>query len=193
MIGIYDCFGYGVGYDVSFEKRYKLIKEAGFDSVMLWWSDKFGRGMGYKEDVQLARNAGLFVENIHTPVHDQNSLSNENQEGESVFQCYLKCVSDCDQNDISTMVIHLPNNQNPLENIEIERLKRIVDLAYAKKVKIAFENLNNLYNLSLVLDMFDTENVGFCYDSCHHINYNSKVDILSQYGNRLLALHLHDN
>lgn len=26
MIGIYDCFGYGTGYEVSFEERYKLIK-----------------------------------------------------------------------------------------------------------------------------------------------------------------------
>ena len=26
MIGIYDCFGYGTWYDVSFEERYKLKK-----------------------------------------------------------------------------------------------------------------------------------------------------------------------
>ena len=44
MTGIYDCFGYGPGYDVSFEERYKLIRNAGFDCVMLWWSDQFGRG-----------------------------------------------------------------------------------------------------------------------------------------------------
>ena len=48
MIGIYDCFGYGDGYDVSFEERYQLIKEAGFDCVILWWSDQFGRGESYK-------------------------------------------------------------------------------------------------------------------------------------------------
>ena len=45
MIGIYDCFGYGAGYNVPFEERYKLIKNAGFDCVMLWWSDRFGRGV----------------------------------------------------------------------------------------------------------------------------------------------------
>lgn len=55
MIGIYDCFGYGAGYDVSFEERYQLIKNAGFDCVMLWWSDQFGRGSGYQEDVHLAK------------------------------------------------------------------------------------------------------------------------------------------
>mgnify|MGYP006878431099 FL=1 len=39
MTGIYDCFGYGSGYDVSFEERYKLIRKSGFDCVMLWWSN----------------------------------------------------------------------------------------------------------------------------------------------------------
>ena len=43
MVGIYDCFGYGGSFDVPFEERYRLIKMAGFDCVMLWWSDKFGR------------------------------------------------------------------------------------------------------------------------------------------------------
>ena len=49
MTGIYDCFGYGSGYDVSFEERYKLIRKSGFDCVMLWWSNQFGRGDGYQQ------------------------------------------------------------------------------------------------------------------------------------------------
>lgn len=72
MLGIYDCFGYGLGYNVPFEERYQLIKKAGFDCVMLWWSDKFGRGTDYQKDVQYARSAGLYIENIHAPVHEQN-------------------------------------------------------------------------------------------------------------------------
>lgn len=123
MIGIYDCFGYGDGYEVPFDERYKLIKDAGFDSVMLWWSDKFGRGNGYQEDVKFARNAGLYIENI----------------------------------------------------------------------QIAFENIDNLQNLALVLNRFPMKNVGFCYDSCHHINYASNEDLLKLYGDRLMALHLQDN
>ena len=44
MIGIYDCFGYGAGYDVPFEERYKLIKRAGFDCVQYSKSED---GVGY--------------------------------------------------------------------------------------------------------------------------------------------------
>lgn len=193
MIGIYDSFGYGKGYDVLFEDRYKLIKEAGFDCVMLWWSDQFGRGEDYQKDVQYARNAGLHIENIHTPVHEQNFLSLNNLAGESVFQTYLQCVEDCYVNDIPTMVIHLPDDSNPIDKIGIERLKAIVSQAENKKIQIAFENLANINNLTFVLEMFTSKYVGYCYDSCHHINYSPDIDLLKLFGNRLFALHLQDN
>lgn len=193
LIGIYDCFGYGVGYDVPFQERYKLIKKAGFDCVMLWWSDKFGRGVGYQKDVEYARNAGLFIENIHTPVHEQNCLSLDNLDGESVFYNYMQCVKDCNENEISTMVIHLPDDKYPLNELGMRRVEKIVDMAERKTVRIAFENLNNLSNLSSVLKTFSSKSVGFCYDSCHHINYANNIDLLNRYGNRLFALHLHDN
>lgn len=125
MVGIYDCFGYGGSYDVPFEERYRLIKRAGFDCVMLWWSDKFGRGRGYQEDVRLAKKAGLEIDNMHTPVHEQNCLSSD--------------------------------------------------------------------NLDMVLNTFQSKFTGYCYDSCHHQNYAPDSDLLNKYGNRLMALHLHDN
>lgn len=193
MIGIYDCFGYGAGYDVSFEERYKLIKNAGFDCVMLWWSDKFGRGSGFQKDVQFARNAGLHVENIHSPVHEQNFLFLDNLDGESVFHAYLQCVKDCFAYNIATMVVHLPDDKYPINNLGIRRLEIIIHKAEEKNVSVAFENLCNVHNLALVLETFPSPKAGFCYDSCHHVNYAPKENLLKRYGNRLLALHLHDN
>lgn len=193
MIGIYDCFGYGEGYDVPFYERYKLIKKAGFDCVMLWWSDKFGRGIGYQKDVEYARNTGLIIENIHAPVHEQNDLSADNLSGESVFQSYLQCVKDCFEYKIPTMVIHLPDDRNPINCLGVERLKSLVSEAENKNVQIAFENLNNITNLSLVLSTFQSKYIGFCYDSCHHYNYALDNDLIKRYGNRLMALHLQDN
>lgn len=193
MIGIYDCFGYGPGYDVSFQERYRLIKKAGFDCVMLWWSDKFGRGTGYQKDVQFARDAGLVVENIHTPVHEQNYLSLDNQDGESVFRNYLQCVYDCSTNKTPTMVIHLPDDKYPINHTGMERLREIISMAEDNEVQVAFENLRNIDNLTLVLDSFSSKYVGYCYDSCHHKNYAPHNDLLKRFGNRLMALHLQDN
>ena len=189
MVGIYDWFGYGV----SIKNRYRFIKEAGFDNVMLWWSDGFGRGKEYQEGANHARNAGLFIENIHTPVLEQNYLSFYNIDGESVLQCYLQCMNDCSKFDIPTMVIHLPNDNCPINRLGMERIKRITNQAEELDVNVAFENLGNIYNLELVLSSINSNKIGFCYDSCHHANYASEDDLLEKYGNRLMALHLHDN
>ncbi|MBR5091440.1 MAG: sugar phosphate isomerase/epimerase [Ruminiclostridium sp.] len=192
-IGIYDCFGYGAGYDVPFTERYRLIKEAGFDSVMLWWSERFGRGEGYREDAELARNAGLSIENMHAPVHEQNSLFAKSEEGENVFRDYLQCVEDCRTYRIPTIVIHLPDDEFPINDTGVERLGEIIGKASGYGVNVAFENLRNIRNLSYVMEHFPFTNVGVCYDSCHNANYSPGTDLTALYGNRLKALHLHDN
>lgn len=189
MVGIYDCFG----YDVPFPDRFRYIKDAGFDSVMLWWSDKFGRGDGYQNDVRYARDAGLLIENIHSPVHEQNFISMDNLNGENVFLSYLKCVLDCYQYNISTMIIHLPNDDYPINQLGIERITKIISEAEKYNINIAFENLANIINLNIILSISTSKHAGFCYDSCHHINYAPNSNLLRKYGNRLMALHLHDN
>ena len=193
MMGIYDCFGYGPGYDVPFSERYKLIKAAGFDCVMLWWSDQFGRGEGYEKDADLAQDAGLFIENMHAPVHEQNDLSSDTLQGEHVFRDYLKCVDDSRKHRIPTVVIHLPDDTCPLNELGNNRLDRIIDRAGELDVQIAFENLRNIRNLASVLNRVQIPHVGYCYDSCHHINYAPGTDFLALYGHRLKALHLQDN
>ncbi len=192
-VGIYDCFGYGKGYDVLFPERYRLIREAGFDCVMLWWSDKFGRGAGYQEDALSARDAGLLIENIHAPVHEQNYLSEDSSEGENVLHDYLQCIDDCRRFSIPTVVIHLPDDAFPLSECGMKRLEIIFERAEKNGVDIAFENLRNIRNLSAVMDSYPLSFVGFCYDSCHHANYAPDTPLLQLYADRLKAIHLHDN
>lgn len=189
MISTYDWFG----YEVPIMDRYKFIKTAGFDGVLLWWSDGFGRGKKYHEGVQLARNVDLFIENIHTPVQKQNDLSLGNLDGEDVFRCYLQCIKDCADYEISTMVVHLPNDKIPICGLGMERIKRMAEKAEYFGINIAMENLSNINNVACVLDSIDSKHIGFCYDSCHHANNETAGDLLDKYGNRLMALHLHDN
>ena len=190
MTGIYDCFGYGEGYDVPFPERYRLIRAAGFECVMLWWSDRFGRGEGYRQDARYAAEAGLAVENLHAPVHQQHDLSRDTLQGREVYAQYRQCVEDCAAQGVSTVVVHLPADEHPLQPLGLERLKSLVALAEDRGVQLAFENLRNL---ALVLETFPSRYVGFCYDSCHHHNYAAGQDLLAQYGGRLMAVHLHDN
>lgn len=189
MISIYDWFG----YNIPIKDRYKYIKAAGFDGVLLWWSSDFGRGEDYKNGAQLARNAGLIVENIHTPILQQDNLFLDNLDGESSFDCYIQCIKDCAHYEIPTMVVHLPDNKYPVNVLGMERIRRMAAMAEELDVNIAMENLRNLQNVMIVLDTMDSPRVGFCYDCCHHANYSAEYDLLEKYGKRLMAIHLHDN
>lgn len=189
MITIYDWFG----YELPIKERYQLIKEAGFDGVLLWWSEGFGRGDDYRNGPQLAREAGLVIENIHTPVQHENDLWLDNLDGEAVTDCYLQCVADCAGFEIPTMVVHLPHEDNPYNALGLDRIKRIAEKAEQLGVNVALENLKNLTNLAYMLEQVDSQRIGFCYDSGHHYHYYPDKDLLSMYGSRLMAIHLHDD
>ena len=81
----------------------------------------------------------------------------------------------------------------PINALGDDRLDRIIDRAGDLDVHVAFENLRNIHNLISVLNRVTFSHVGYCYDSCHHINYAPDVDLLKLFGNRLKALHLQDN
>ena len=193
MITIYDWFG----YELPIKERYELIKEAGFDGVLLWWSDGFGRDTlgvkDYRNGPELAREAGLFVENIHTPVQNQEDLWLDNLDGEALTECYLQCIADCAEFEIPTMVVHLPGEDNSHTPLGLERIRTITEKAERLNINVALENLRNLSNVAYVLDQIDSGRIGFCYDCGHHYHYYPDHDLLARYGSRLMALHLHDD
>ncbi len=192
MVTIYDWFG----YELPIKDRYRLIKEAGFDGVLLWWSNGFGRDASghndYLNGPMLAREAGLFVQNIHTPVQYQNDLWKDNLDGKDLLECYVQCISDCAKYEIPTMVVHLPNDNYLYNTVGLDRMKRIAEKAEKLEVNVALENLRNRTNLSYILSQVDSSRIGFCYDCGHHYNYYPEEEFLSKYGSRMMALHLHD-
>jgi len=187
MITIYDWFG----YELPIKERYRLIKKAGFDGVLLWWSEYFDRN-DYRSGPQIVREAGLSIENIHTPFQVQDNIWLDNLDGEASIDRYLQCVADCAEFEIPTMVVHLPNDDKPYNALGLDRIKRIAEKAEQLGINVALENLWNFTNLSYMLEQVDSLRIGFCYDCCHHYHYYPSYDLLSIYGSRLMALHLHD-
>ena len=186
------AFGW-FGYVLPIKDRIGIIKQAGFDGVMLWWSETLGNP-DYRSAPQFARDAGLYVENIHAPYFDTNYIWQDSLDGESVTELFLQIVDDCAEFAIPTMVLHLSNSNRPQPNeTGLDRVKRIVEKAERLGVNVAFENLSRLELLEYVLDNIASARAGFCYDSGHHNCRSADVDLLSRYGARLMALHLHDN
>lgn len=190
MITIFDWFG----YDIPYAERYRLIKEAGFNGVLLYWSNELGNN-DYKQNPELARQEGLFVENVHTPYLTINNLWLDNLSGNEITDYLLQCVDDCHQCEIPTMIVHLTGGDNPpiLNELGINRIKKIIERAERKCVNVALENLREPENLKYVFDSINSRRLGFCFDSGHQNCYSKHIDLLSMYGDKLMALHLHDN
>lgn len=193
-LSIVDWFG----YNLSPQDRMRLIKEAGFNGVLLLWADYFDKD--YKQFPEYARNAGLYVENAHAPYMNANALWEDTVNGQDACKELVSCVEDCTTHNIPTLVMHT-ENKNGTETVElpsdftigIERMKRIIDTAERLNVNIAVENMSRHEYLDCIFQNIHSARLGFCFDSGHYNMFTPEHDLLTQYGDKLMALHLHDN
>jgi len=190
MFTIFEWFS----YELPMKERYALIRKTGFDGVMLWWSEEFGRNY-YFDAAPLAQKAGLFVENVHTSDKLINNIWLDNIEGNEMSRYFLRCVEECADYNIPTMVMHLSSGENPppFNELGLNRIKQITEKAEKYSVNIAMENLRKIEYLEFVLENIKSSRIGFCYDSGHHNCHTPQINLLEKYGSRLMALHLHDN
>jgi len=189
MLAIFHWFG----YELENEALYRAIKQIGFEGTSLGWDDR--NYTDYRSHPEMARKAGLFVENIHVPFSTANDLWLDNLDGNELAEYLLQCVTDCADFAIPTMVMHLSSGDYPpsFNTLGLDRLKRIVERAEQKNVNIALENLRKIEYLAYALENINSARLGFCYDSGHHHCRSPHDDLLPKYGSRLMALHLHDN
>jgi sugar phosphate isomerase/epimerase len=187
---------YWFGFPIPSKERFKLISSAGFDTVFIWWGDQYIDIDGPKERLpELAKNAGLNIENIHTDFEHTNLIWVDKLGWEDVFNRYISSVEACYRYQIPTMVLHLSNGDAPPlpSQLGIERIKRIIEKAEERNINVALENLRKPEFLDFVFERIESEKLMFCYDSGHENCYSKKGNLLDKFGDKLIALHLHDN
>ena len=192
------------GYELPLREHLRLIKAAGFDSVMLWWSEEptFASypGKEYLAQPEYARDIGLGIENIHAPYWEANGLWEDTAAGQAAFDYFLKCIDDCAVLEIPAMVMHASCGEAPPESeIGLRRFALLIERAEQKGVNIALENMrraSQIEQAGALLERFDSPRFGLCYDAGHYncrLLRTPEADFLSRFGHRLMALHLHDN
>ncbi|MEA5026946.1 MAG: sugar phosphate isomerase/epimerase family protein [Erysipelotrichaceae bacterium] len=185
-----------IGYPLPFEERIRLIKHAGFETVMLWWYDDNTAYNGLKTDQPaIVRRYGLTIENAHLPYNGIGILWKDSPEADAYEQRLADAITECAAYQIPTVVMHITNGSAlpELSSIMIQRIKRLAGVARSVNVRLALENLKVVEALDYLLANIADENVGFCFDSGHHNCYAKQRQLLDAYGERLFAIHLHDN
>lgn len=142
---------------------------------------------------ELIKN-GIVCETIHAPFDKINDMYSENEEDAKAMQNRLfHSIDLCEKFNIPVVITHLSSGRPmpPITPLAEKRFKEVFDYADKKGVKIALENLRYAENLIYFLDKY--KNTYFCYDSGHQYCRDTNTEFLEMYGDRLIALHLHDN
>ena len=185
-----------------------MIREAGFEAVGIGakprhsgYTTREGRTAIRK---RLEENC-LTVDSVHAPFPEGDRLFSldEAERLESVRQCRI-AMDAAAELDGRIVVIHLiqPYGVPPGEVRDkmIAQGRRSVSMlaeyAGARRVKLALENgQKRAYDQVLTdfLSEFTDSHVGLCFDSGHANVQGTSFELLEQFGDRLLTVHLHDN
>lgn len=181
------------GYDLPAEERARLIEEAGFDSVITSADPRFNFQNGsILKQMKLFKKYNLTPSSLHMR-YKTNELPyfwKEGKKGERLKRNLIKDVKLASKYNFTCVVVHLAGEYS---SIGEKRLKDVLKVCAKKNVPLAIENINYPELLKKVLANINHSYLKFCYDSGHHNVYDKDFEYLKEYGDKLVALHLHDN
>ncbi len=190
-----------IDYEIPFARVVPMIRDAGANPRHSDYTTTAGRAVIRK----LLEENGLTVDSVHAPFPEGDRLFSldEAERAESIRQCQI-AMDTAAELDGRIVVIHLiqpygiPEGEVRTEMIEHGRrsVSVLAEQAADRGVKLALENgQKRAYDQVLedLLTEFDTEHVGFCYDSGHENVQGTCFRMLEQFGHRLLTVHIHDN
>ena len=186
------------GYDTPIRERFKKIKNAGFDSTMLWWGDdKAFFELDKDELIIEALKAELIIENIHVPFLKANDIWSEDDKiRNELIARYKEWLNDCSYYNVPLMVVHISKGYDISEPnaYGIQSIEALLDEAEKLNVKIALENTRNNYLLEYLMEKMKSDKLGICYDTSHAQLFGDKdFNLLDKFKEKIFCFHISDN
>ena len=180
------------GLSMSAEEQIALIRRVGFDGVFTDWTEE----EGLTPYLAAIRREGLFYQSVHAPFGHVHLLWEAEEEGEGELARQMRCLEDAARAEVPVVVAHTIIGMKRCTPGErgIARYGRLFDRAAELGVRLAVENTEGECYLTTLYDAFRSHPAfGFCIDTGHEMCYNERRDLISRYGDRLVATHLNDN
>ena len=171
-----------------------LIKKTGFDYIAASSPaqlEDYTPG-GFMES---AKRENLPIDNVHLTGPRTSTIWYPGSEGDEIVDRYCHEIDVSLNAGVKQGVVHVTWGLEtpPLNNLGVERLKRII--AHAEKVGyvIGFENSVSLPHYEAVFDNIQSEAVRFTFDSGHWNEFCRDADIYKRYNDLMVITHLNDN
>lgn len=183
------------GYPLELNERLRLIRDAGFSGVLLWWAVESAYEPPVPKKVETAAKCGLSVVNAHLQFAKMNTLWLDGYEGEHYCAELAGLIAEAGVYGVPTLVVHLTRTQTPppFSEIGFSRFLRLCEVAERANVDLAFENLRAPEYLHEFLERVDSPRIGVCFDSGHNHVFCPDRRIAVDFADRIKAVHLHDN
>lgn len=179
---------------ITREEQLTMAKEIGFEGFFSG-PDYAGNLAELKEYRRIGDELGLVYETSHSTIPGACDVWYAGNNGEKYIEMLKGEIDNCFALNIPVYIVHIQTDMQPGANLElgIKRFEPLVAYAKEKGVTIAFENTDATDLLCGVLDYFNTEGVGFCFDTGHELFRTPCDNLLKRVGNRLICTHIHDN
>ena len=154
------CINTGFTDRLSFEERLRLIREAGFDSVMM----NFKTPAEFRSEVDIIRKNGLRIENMHCPFG--NGMMNRLWSDENPAQTLMlihSAIDCCSFTVLKPSLFTRRTGSSRLRylNADLKYFQGIVSYAEKKNVRTAFENIQRPEYLKTLFERLHGGNIGF--------------------------------
>ncbi len=188
------CLNAGLTCELTTEEQIRLFHRTGFEAFFTEYRDREST----EKNAELAKELGMIYQSIHARFGKSADMwHGDNEAAKAAVDELTECLHACADNGVPIMIAHTyigfydgrsPNDQG------LENYGKVISEAEKLGVKIAFENTEGEEYLAALMKQFkNNPTVGFCWDSGHEMCYNGSKDMLSLYGDRLIATHLNDN
>ena len=191
------------------EKEVQAAQEAGFSFFEIWGMEPFF-SLEHADEAERVRRVlgkfGMSVNSLHAPIDKGCDISavDESVREESIRRTKLAAERLVTLGG-DVLVVHPGRGREPDEDVskrkkESERsVTELCDFAKELGIRIALENLcpnevfDNPEELRAMIDRFDHDLVGICFDSSHANILKDAVETTKIFQGRVFSVHLSDN
>ena len=184
-----NLFCYGNASECDITTQALLMKENGFTKTF-WMSDN--DAVNEKNSALLLQHSITF-ETLHAPFNTANDIWKDDTSGDYTLSQYTQGVDKCVEVGAKALVVHLSAGcpEPKITDAGNRRFDALMEYARKKNIKIAYENQRYIANLTYAIEQYD--DAGFCWDTGHESCFTHGKRFMPMVGERLCALHLHDN